>query len=652
MNIVSLENISKNYGFRPLFENVTLGIEDRDKIGMIGANGSGKTTLLRIIAGVEVPDTGRVVRAKGQTLAYLSQNPPYDENLTVLETIFASSSGVMQTIRDYEAVCHDVADGKDDDATLSRMSDLQHELEMNGGWDIEANARAVLTRLDVTDTSALMGALSGGQRKRVALAHELIFKPDILILDEPTNHLDADTIEWLESYLARYTGVLLLVTHDRYFLDRVTSRIFEVDRGTVQNFNGNYAYYLEKKAEQEELRATEGHKREQLIKKELAWLRRGAKARTRKSKHRIAAAYTLMDTPKEQAKGEVDIAIGSKRLGSKVIEINNVAKSYGENTLIRDFTYLLKRDDRIGIIGANGSGKTTLLDMITGRVAPDVGEIDIGTTVHIGYYDQESRALNDDERVIDYIRNVAEYVTTNEGLQITAGKMLERFLFEPAAQYAVIGNLSGGERRRLYLLRILMGSPNVLLLDEPTNDLDIPTLIALEEYLDDFAGALIVVSHDRYFLDRTIDNVFRFTAGGRVREYPGDYSAYLAAHEPEQAAGKAEPSAPVRAGSGSNGRHVRTGSDSDWDPQPAEKPKPKKLSFKEQREFETVELRIAETEKRLPEIEKELTAAASDAGRVHELFIEQQELNTRLEIDLSRWTELAQRLEEFSGGNI
>ena len=634
MNIVSLANISKNYGFKPLFENVTLGLEDRDKIGIIGANGSGKSTLLKIIAGVEVSDTGgRVTRAKGQTLAYLSQNPPYDENLTVLETIFASSSGVMQTIRDYEAVCHEVADGKSDAATLQRMSDLQHDLEINGGWDIEANARSVLTKLDITDTSAKMGALSGGQRKRVALAHELIFKPDILILDEPTNHLDADTIEWLEKYLARYTGMLLLVTHDRYFLDRVTDRIFEVDRGTVQNFSGNYAYYLEKKAEQEELRAVEGHKRDQLIKKELAWLRRGAKARTRKSKHRIEAAHTLMAIPKEQAKGEVDIAIGSKRLGSKVVEINNISKSYGFNKLIDDFTYLIKRNDRIGVIGANGSGKTTLLDMITGRISPDSGEIDIGQTVHIGYYDQESRALNDEQRVIDYIRDVAEYVTTNEGIQITAGKMLERFLFEPAAQYAVIGNLSGGERRRLYLLRILMGSPNVLLLDEPTNDLDIPTLIALEEYLDDFAGALIVVSHDRYFLDRTIENVFRFEPGGHVREFAGDYTAYLEAIGREEAL-------------------VRTGSDSDrvlktpeTKPISPETPKPKKLTFKETRELESLEQSIAAAEARLPEIDKELTAAASDAGRVHELFTEQQRLTEQLDQDMTRWAELAERAE-------
>src|SRR5687768_2280046 len=603
MNILSLENVSKNYGFRPLFENVTLGLEDRDKIGIIGANGSGKTTLLKIIAGLEQPDTGRVARAKGKSLAYLSQNPPYDENLTVLETIFASSSGVMQLIRDYEDVCHDVAAGKHDAATLQRMSDLQHELETGGGWEIETNARAVLTRLEILDTSAKMGTLSGGQRKRVALAHELIFKPDILILDEPTNHLDADTIEWLESYLAQYTGVLLLVTHDRYFLDRVTDRIFEVDRGAVQNFNGNYAYYLEKKAEQETLREIEGHKREQLIKKELAWLRRGAKARTRKSKHRVEAAHALISAPKEAAKSEVDIAIGSKRLGSKVIEIKNVSKSYDENTLIDDLTYLVKRDDRIGVIGANGSGKTTLLEMIAGRVAPDGGEIEIGQTVHIGYYDQESRALNDEQRVIDYIRDVAEYVTTNEGVQITAGKMLERFLFTPAAQYAVIGNLSGGERRRLYLLRVLMGSPNVLLLDEPTNDLDIPTLIALEEYLDDFAGALIVVSHDRYFLDRTIDNIFHFEPGGNVREYAGDYSAYLEAREREEAEIQ-NPKSKIQnrdgvAAASTDGVVHNTTARGAVVTNATPNPKRKKLTFKETRELEALEKRIAQTEKRL-----------------------------------------------------
>ncbi len=626
MNILSLENVSKNYGIKPLFENVQLGFEDTDKIGIIDDNGSGKTTFLRVVAGAETPDTGKVVRAHGKTLAFLAQNPQFDDEKTVLETIFASSSGVMKTILDYEAACHELEADGSNAKLLEKVSELQHELEISGGWEIETNAKTVLTRLGITDTSLQMKTLSGGQRKRVALAHELIFKPDILILDEPTNHLDADTIEWLEDYLRRYTGALLLVTHDRYFLDRVTNRIFEIDRGRVQPFAGNYAYYLEKKEEQETLRAVEGHKREQLIKKELAWLRRGAKARTRKSKHRVSAAYDLINQPKERAKAEMDIAIGAKRLGTKIVELEKISKAYGGRRLIDDFSYLVKRDDRIGIIGVNGSGKTTLLEIITGRVAPDKGEIDIGQTVRIGYYDQESRALNEEQRVIDYIKETAEYVTTAQGNQITASQMLEKFLFPPAAQYSFIGNLSGGERRRLYLLKILMAQPNVLLLDEPTNDLDIPTLIALEEYLDDFPGALVVVSHDRYFLDRTIDSVFKFEEGGKIREFAGDYTAYLETMAREASEARSE-SAPPAA------------------PETPEKPRSQKLTFKENRELETLLTEIPETEARLAEIEKELVQFATDAYKRNELVREQQTLNARLEQAIERWAELAERAD-------
>ncbi len=636
MNILSLENVSKNYGVKPLFDNVTIGLEDGDKIGIIGANGSGKTTFLRVLAGLEPPDSGRVVRANGKTLAFLSQNPPIDEEKTVLETIFAASSGVMKMLADYETACHDLAaSGGMDEKLLETVFDLQHQLESNGGWEIETNAHIVLDKLGIYDTGAKMKTLSGGQRKRVALAHELIFKPDVLILDEPTNHLDADTIEWLEDYLSRYTGTLLLVTHDRYFLDRITNRIFEIDRGAIQNFTGSYAYYLEKKEEQETLRATEGHKRDMLVRKELAWLRRGAKARTRKSKSRINAAHELMAQPKERAKAEIEIAVGGRRLGSKIVELNNVSKSYGDRKLIDDFTYLIKRDDRIGVIGANGAGKTTLLEIITQRIAPDAGEVAVGQTVVIGYYDQESRALDDEQRVIDYIKEVGEYVQTIDGTQITASQMLEKFLFPPAVQYSFVGKLSGGERRRLYLLRVLMSAPNVLLLDEPTNDLDISTLVALEEYLDDFAGALIVVSHDRYFLDRTIGNVFKFEGDGKLREYPGDYSAYLEYHELEEAEAKeAETRASARVQTSQTPKEVET-----------QKAAPTKLSFKEKREFETLEPQIANGESRLKEIEKQLNLHASDAGRLNELFAEQQKINERLELDMERWAELGERVE-------
>ncbi|MEO8072384.1 MAG: ABC-F family ATP-binding cassette domain-containing protein [Acidobacteriota bacterium] len=634
MNILSLENVGKNYGIKPLFENVTLGIEERDKVGITGVNGSGKTTFLHVIAGTETPDTGKIIRADGKTLAYLEQNPQFDDEKTVLETIFAASSGVIKMIRDYETACYELSKDAANQKSLEKVSNLQHELEINGGWEIETNARNILTKLGITDTSAQMKTLSGGQRKRVALAHELIVKPDLLILDEPTNHLDADTIEWLEDYLKRYTGALLLVTHDRYFLDRVTNRIFEIDRGAIQIFAGNYAYYLEKKEEQETLRATAGHKREQLIKKELAWLRRGAKARTRKSKHRINAAYDLMAQPKEKAKSEIDIAVGSKRLGSKIIEINDLSKSYDGRKLIADFSYLLKRDDRIGIIGANGSGKTTLLEILIGRINADAGSIEIGQTVHIGYYDQESRRLNEEQRVIDYIKEVAEYVTTIDGNQITASQMLEKFLFPPAAQYSLIANLSGGERRRLYLLRILMAEPNVLLLDEPTNDLDIPTLIALEEYLDDFAGALIVVSHDRYFLDRTVDSIFKFKSDGEIRQFAGDYSAYLEKTEAEEAE--------LKEAEKQSETQILTDAKNDLT---LEKPAPKKLSFNEKREFETLEKNIDKIEKRLAGIEKELTEFATDAYKLNELFTEQQKLNSQLEIDSERWLELSERAD-------
>jgi len=633
MNILSLENVSKNFGVRPLFENVSLGLEPGDKIGIIGTNGAGKTTLLRIIAGAEPPDSGRVVLAEGTVIAFLSQTPPFDPDATVLETIFAASSGVMKLIRDYESVCHDlVTQGGTDETLLNLMADLQHSLEASGGWELETNARTVLTRLGITETDAKMGTLSGGQRKRVALAHELIVRPDILILDEPTNHLDADTIEWLESYLARYTGSLLLVTHDRYFLDRVTTRIIEIDRGTVQVFRGNYGDYLEKKEEQEAQRASEGQKRKMLVRKELAWLRRGAKARTRKSKSRVDAARELIAQPVERAQAGLEIAVASRRLGTKVIELQDISKSYDEKVLIKEFSYILKRNDRIGIIGPNGSGKTTLVEIATGLIKPDTGAVEIGQTVAIGYYDQDSRALNDEQRVIDYVREVGEHVYTAEGTLITAGQMLEKFLFPPAMQYAVVGKLSGGERRRLYLLRVLMSAPNVLVLDEPTNDLDIPTLIALEEYLDDFGGALIAVSHDRYFLDRTVNSIFTIEVQGIVREYPGNYSAYLELREREDREAIAK-KAIIR----TNGADTKSARN--------KQSAPAGLSFKEKRELQELEQKIEASEKRKVEIETDLALYASDAGRVHQLFTEQLQLQKQLSSELERWALLAERAD-------
>lgn len=629
MHILSIEAISKNYGRGPLLENVSLGFDSSDRVGVVGVNGSGKTTLLRLIAGEERPDAGRIVFAEDVSTGYLPQNPPFDPSQTVLDAVFAASNARMRLLHDYERACRALdAARQDDERLLNRVSELAQELEASGAWELETNARTVLSRLGISDTGALMGALSGGQRKRVALAHALIENPDLLILDEPTNHLDAETITWLEAYLGRYRGALLLVTHDRYFLDRVTGRILEIDRATVQSFEGNYAYYLEKKEEQEAARAVEGQKREMLVRRELAWLRRGAKARTRKSKARIDRAESLMAQPREAARAELDISVSSSRIGKKVLELQEVSKAYDGRVLIESFSHIFKPGDRIGVIGPNGAGKTTLLEIITGRVAADSGHLEVGQTVRFGYYDQENRALNEAERVIDYIREVAERIETADGAFITAGQMLEKFLFTGAMQYAPIAKLSGGERRRLYLLRVLMGAPNVLLLDEPTNDLDIQTMVTLEDYLDGFGGCLLVVSHDRYFLDRTVEHIFRFEGAGVLREYPGNYSAFLEARQREEREAVAvRPEAEARPAK---------------DERAKAPPIKRKLSFKEQKELAQLETRIEEAERRKTEIETELAANSSDAYLVHQLYTEREALTGQLARDLDRWSELAE----------
>jgi ATP-binding cassette subfamily F protein uup len=629
MHILSIEAISKNYGIRPLFENVSLGLDSSDRIGVVGVNGSGKTTLLRLIAGEEKPDAGRIVFAADVTVGYLPQNPPFKPGQTVLDAIFAASDANTKLLRDYERACQELAlDDAGDERLLNRVSELAHQLEASGAWELETNARTVLSRLGIYDTTQEVTTLSGGQRKRVALARALVASPQILILDEPTNHLDAETITWLETYLARYRGALLLVTHDRYFLDRVTTRILEIDRSQVQAFEGNYAYYLEKKEEQELARAAEGQKREMLIRRELAWLRRGAKARTRKSKARIDRAESLMAQPKETARAELDINVTSSRTGKKILELHSINKSYDGRTLIEGFSYTLKPGERIGVIGPNGAGKTTLLEIITGRIRPDAGTVEVGQTVRFGYYDQENRALDEEMRVIDYVREVAERIETADGTFITASQMLEKFLFTGAMQYTPIAKLSGGERRRLYLLRVLMTAPNVLLLDEPTNDLDIQTMVTLEDYLDSFAGCLIAVSHDRYFLDRTVEHIFRFEEGGRLRQYPGNYSAFLEARQREE-----KEAAPVRqeaADKPLKEARAKTGTAR------------RKLSFKERKELEELETRIQEAEERQAAIETELVYNSSDAHLVHKLYMERERLAVQLARDLERWSELAE----------
>ncbi len=626
MVVLTVEGLSKHYGIKELFRDVSFGVEDKDKIGIIGANGCGKSTLLKIITGMESPDAGKVMISDRKKIGYLSQNPNYNPEETVLEAILRSSDSSMQLVYEYELCCKTLEASLDQNEQLiEKIADLSNQLEQCGAWELEANAQSVLGKLGIHDVTAKMGKLSGGQRKRVALAHTLVAPSDLLILDEPTNHLDADTTEWLENYIRRYSGAVIMVTHDRYFLDRLATRTLELDRYAITGFVGGYERYLEQKALQDEQERREARKKDALIRQELEWMKRGCKARTTKQKARLQRAQDMIDASKTKAKKTLDISTSVERLGSKIIEFHGVSKSYQGQTLIQGFDYLLQKNDRIGIIGLNGSGKTTLLEMIVGRTLPDSGRIEIGKTVKIGYYDQESQELDEQKRVIEFIRETGEHIKLKDSSFVSASKMLERFLFSPETQYSYISTLSGGEKRRLYLLRQLMSSPNVLLLDEPTNDLDIPTLRVLEDYLDSYSGCVIAVSHDRYFLDRVAEHIFAFEKDGHIKEYPGNYSLYL-----EFKAWQAEIEKP----------------------QTAKKEKPKtvynpnaknrKLSYKEKREFEALELAIAEAEKRQAQIETRLARGEEAYETVQALTTELHELSTKLDKDLERWAELGE----------
>lgn len=634
MALLTFDRVRKDYGTKPLLDDVSLVIEPGEKVGVIGANGAGKTTLLRIAAGVEPPDGGRVIVHGGARVGFLTQRPDFDAGQTVLDAIFAGEGPTISLVREYEDVVHKLERDPSNAALVERMTTLSGKMDAANAWDLEAQARAVLDRLGITDTDASVDTLSGGQRKRVALARVLVERPDLLILDEPTNHLDTETIDWLEGFLASWTGALLLVTHDRYFLDRVVGHMLEVAGGEVTRYVGTYSDYTEKKAEEAELAAKAEATRANLAKRELEWLRRGAKARTSKSKSRIAKAHALLDAAPDADDPELEISALSTRLGKKVVEMKDVTKRYDEKTLVRDFSHIFTRGERVGVIGPNGAGKTTLLEMIAGRLAPDAGSVEVGPTVNLGYFDQESRILNDDQRVIDTITEIAENVRTADGKTITASQMLERFLFPGKAQYTPVGLLSGGERRRLVLLRVLMGAPNVLLLDEPTNDLDIPTLVALEDYLDDFGGTLITVSHDRYFLDRTADHLFRFEPGGHIRDVPGNYSAWLEIKAQEDKAREAASAAKAKAAAPAPPPSREAAPPADA---------PKKLSYKEKRELEEIEARIEAAESRQPELESQLAEFATDAEKVVALSAELDALVKQLDADMERWAELAER---------
>ncbi len=612
MNLVTAEHLTKSYTERLLFDDTDFSINEGDKIGLIGINGTGKSTLLKLVAGLEEPDSGRIVRGRNLDIRYLPQNPVFHPGETVLESVLRENEG-------HEHV-----------------------------WDIESQAKSMLNRLGIPDFNEEVEHLSGGQKKRAALASVLLSTAELLILDEPTNHLDSEMADWLEDYLKKFKGALLMITHDRYFLDSVTNRIVELDNGKLYSYQANYEGFLELKAERMDMEKASERKRQSILRTELAWMQRGARARSTKQKGRIQRFEVLRDKKGPVEDGKVEMESISSRLGRTTIEISDLCKSYGDKVLVKDYTYFFLKDDRIGYIGPNGSGKSTLMKMIAGWVKPDSGTIEIGQTVKLGYFSQENEDMDTSLKVIDYIKNVAEYVKTKDG-SISASQMLERFLFPPSVQYTVIEKLSGGERRRLYLLKILMSAPNVLILDEPTNDLDIQTLMILEDYLDSFQGIVITVSHDRYFLDRVVGRIFAFEGDGKLQQYEGgftDYQAAKAEREAKLSESGTENAAAVKKSGNKGNDAAETDSVSRGNVKPREKKL--KFSYKEQREWDTIEDDIAALEEAVENLEKEIEASATNFTKLNELMKEKEEKEAQLEEKMDRWVylnDLAEQIE-------
>lgn len=628
---MTIENISKSYSVKTLLKDISFGISEGEKIGIIGVNGTGKSTLLKIIAGVETPETGKITKGNRVRIEYLSQNPHFDEEATVLEQVFKGNSPEMKLLRDYQEIL-DVLQNEYNDEINERLLKLQDQIDRLNLWDLESEAKSVLTKLGITNFSQKVKELSGGQRKRVALASALITPCELLILDEPTNHLDNETITKLEDYLNGRKGSLLMITHDRYFLDRVTNRIIELDKGKLYSYDGNYSLFLEKKMERLRLEAAMEDKRQNLLRKELAWVRRGAQARSTKQKARLQRFDELKNQEKPTTQENLDISVASTRLGRKIMEFNHVSKSYGDRCLIQDLDYTLARTDRIGIVGPNGIGKSTLINLIRGKIKPDSGTIDIGETVKIGCFAQESEEMKPTMRAIDYIKEKREYIETADGTRITASQMCERFLFDGHLQYSQIGTLSGGERRRLYLLRILMDAPNVLLLDEPTNDLDIDTLRRLEDYLDEFNGIVITVSHDRYFLDRICNKIFAYEGNGHITIYTGNYSDYLVFQEANALAQEAAQ------------EEVKVKETLKAKPRLEKKIK---FTFAEQKEFETIDDEIAELEEKISQLDEQLVQYATDYVKLQEIMSEKSVVEETLAHKYERWEYLNQLAEEI-----
>ncbi len=634
MNLITLENISKSYSEKILLDNISLGINDGDKIGLIGINGAGKSTLLKIIGGREEFFEGNISKVRNMRIEYLSQTQDFSEGATVLEQVFKGDTVEMKLLMEYEDILKYIEEGHID-KYQDRLIYIQGQIEALNLWDLESEAKIILNKLGITNYHEKVMNLSGGQKKRVALASALITPCELLILDEPTNHLDSDSIEWLEEYLNSRKGALIMITHDRYFLDRVTNRIIELDRGTLYTYQGNYSEFLEKKAERLEREKTEEDKRASLIREELKWVKRGAKARTTKQKARLQRFDDLVNYEYIEPRGNVELSLVGTRLGNKGVELTTINKAFGDKVLIKDFSYNFVKGDRVGIVGNNGMGKTTLINIISGKLSQDSGEIDKGETVKVGCFSQDSLNMDENMRVIDYVKEGGEIIPIANGFKITASQMCERFLFDGTMQYTPIGKLSGGERRRLQLLRVLMEAPNVLILDEPTNDLDIDTLQILENFLDDFGGILLIVSHDRYFLDRLCHKIFAYEGSGKIKEYTGNFSDYLIKRE----LGNTE--APDSKNSDKETKKERV---KNKDERP-------KFSFKEQKEYEQIDEVIESVENKISKVEKDIENTVTDYEKLQKLIKEKEELELELAEKYERWeylNELAQRIEEYN----
>lgn len=623
MNFLSAESISKTYNDRWLFKDISLGISQGEKFGFVGTNGVGKSTLLKILTGEVAPDSGKVSVREGIRLGYLTQTPEVSDDTTVKDLLFSDSNEVAKVVKEYEDCIHHP------ETSSERMQAVLERMEALNAWGYDAKVHEVIEKLGVPDIDKTFGALSGGQKKRIFLAQVLLLEPDLIIMDEPTNHLDLSAIEWLENYLSGQNITLIMVTHDRYFLDAVASEIIELDRGQLFRYKGNYAYFLEKKAEREEILKVEVNKARQLLKKELEWMRRQPRARGTKAKYRVDAYYELEKKASQNLKKEkLELDFKESRQGGKILEVEHISKRYGDLKIVEDFSHVFKKKDRIGVVGKNGVGKSTFLDILTGRLKPDGGEVTPGVTTKFGYFTQESINLNPENRLIEEVKDIAEFITMADGTQISASKFLDNFLFPPEKQYNYVSKLSGGEKKRLQLLKLLITNPNFLILDEPTNDFDIDTLNVLEDYLGNFAGCLLLVSHDRYFMDHLVDQLFVFEGDGKIRLFNGNYTDYRDWQGDQELQTRASESAPKP--------------DTAEAKYPVEK---KKISFKDKQEYEKLQSEIEMLEKKKSEIALRFSEGTTDHQLLESWSKEIKTLSDTIDEKTLRWLELSELME-------